>query len=232
MDLEKPFLLIPDLQIPFEHYKALNFCRTLKDHYRIPDSNILCLGDEVDNLSGGMYPKSPDGDHTPKGEIREAQMKIREWAGVFPEMKVCTSNHGMRWIKKASAAEIPSQMLKAYQDVLKIPEKWKYADSWTIPTKHPFKIIHGMEYSGKTPYRVAAELSPISIAFGHLHSSAGICRVITNEKDIWSMNCGSLIDKESYAFAYGKYHKFHACNGASIVFNKGTTPVLIPLDSF
>src|ERR1700745_1823649 len=100
------YLVISDTQLPFEHERALSFCAYLRRHYSIPDENILHVGDEVDNLHGGLYPKDPDGHHSPTGEITAAKEKIKEWAATFPKMKIAISNHGMRWVKKASAAEI------------------------------------------------------------------------------------------------------------------------------
>lgn len=232
MDLSKPFLIISDLQIPFEHEKALKFCSYLRDHYSIPNANILNVGDEVDNLAGGLYPKDPDAIHSARGELREAKLKIQEWSLAFPQMKVCISNHGMRWIKKAAAAEIPEQMMRAYQDVLEIPVNWSYAYKWHIPTKHPFQIIHGMELSGKTPYRQAAEMFTISTAFGHLHSSAGVSYVETLQGMRWGFNTGCLIDREAYAFKYAKGHRYMANCGVGVIFNEGLTPLWIPIEAF
>lgn len=223
------YLVIPDLQLPFENEKALSFCAYLKRHYQIDDDHVLNVGDECDQLHGGMYPKDPDGHYTPNSEIKAAREKITEWANIFPVMKVATSNHGMRWAKKASAAEIPSQMLRAYQQVLGIPETWRYQDAWTFKEKHSFMMNHGMDLGGKTPYRVAAEISGISRVFGHLHSSAGICHVKTLDKNVWGFNVGCLIDPEAYAFKYGKDSKFKPNLGAGMIFNEGSTPVWIPL---
>ncbi len=223
-------MVISDLQFPFEHEKALSFCAYIKKHYGIPDENILNVGDEVDNLHGGLYPKDPNGHHTPKGELKAAKESIRRWAEVFPQMYVCISNHGNRWIKKAAACEIPEELMRAYQDVLEIPVSWKYAYKWTIPTKHPFQILHGMELSGKTPYRQAADLFNISTAFGHLHSSAGIAHVETLDKKVWAMNTGCLIDRDAYAFKYAKGHRYMANLGVGLVFNEGSTPFWLPLD--
>lgn len=228
--LSGSYLVIPDLQIPFEDNGAFAFVSYVKRHYSIPNENVLCVGDEVDQLNGGMYPRDPDGQFTATGEIRETKYKLEQWIAEFPIMRVCVSNHGMRWIRKASAAEIPSMMIRAYQDVLGIPETWRYADKWLINTRHPFVMTHGMEWGGKTPYRQAAETETISQVFGHLHSSAGICHVRTATKNVWGFNVGSLIDREAYAFKYGKYNKFKANNGVGVIANDGRMPIWIPFD--
>lgn len=225
---DRPFLIIPDLQIPMEAEHALKFCLYLKRHYQVPDENVLCVGDEVDQFHGSLYPKEGNEELTAKGELKAAKEKIKEWASYLPLMKIATSNHGMRWLKKAAAVQIPSVLMRTYHEVLGMPEGWQIRDSWTIQTQKPFLLKHGLDCSGKTPYRGSAELSPISTVFGHLHSSAGICYVNTAEKSVFSMNVGCLIDVESFAFRYSKWSKFKPCLGAGIVANGGTMPIWVP----
>ena len=217
-----------DLQIPFEHPRALEFCKYLYRHFKCTE--VLCVGDEVDNLHGGLYPKDPDALHSPIGELKAAREKLSEWFKTFPHVRVAISNHGNRWIKKASMAEIPSQLLRTYQEVLGIPETWRYADQWLIKEKHPFLMNHGMDLGGKTPYRQAAELSTVSRLFGHLHTSAGIAYVRTIEKFVWGFNVGCLIDRKAYAFKYASNQKFEATCGAGVILNEGALPIWIPID--
>ncbi len=225
------YLIISDLQIPFENQNALKFCIYLKKHFKIPDSNVFNVGDEVDELHGGMYPKDPDGHHTATSEIKLARERFREWSVYFPKKKLAVSNHGMRWAKKAALAEIPSQMIRAYQEVLEAPPGWQWADQWMVKaSKKPFIVKHGLDCSGKTPYRNAAEIGTTSVAFGHLHSTAGLCHVKTNDKNIWAMNVGCLIDPEAYAFHYEKNNKFHPNLGAGVVLDGGMIPIWLPLE--
>jgi hypothetical protein len=62
--------------------------------------------------------------------------------------------------EKAAGAEIPSQVLRSYEEIFQMPAGWKWKDRWIFNVKHPFALDHGMDLGGKTPYRVAAELSP------------------------------------------------------------------------
>lgn len=224
------YLVISDLQIPFEASRSLEFSKYCKRHFSVPDENVLCVGDEVDQLFGGMYRKDPDGTHTANSEIRESKEKIREWACAFPNMRIANSNHGNRWKRKAFESEIPSTMMRRYQEVLEIPEGWRYADRWTIQTDHPFMMKHGMDLGGKTPYRLAAEMGSISVLFGHLHSSAGIAYVATSDKKIWAMNTGCLIDIESYVFAYNRDDRWKPTLGLGVVLNKGRMPIWVPYE--
>ena len=227
---DTPYLIQSDLQAVYHNKKALEFCVYLKRHYKIPDDHIINIGDELDLTHGGMYPKSPESEHTPNGEIKAAQLWVKEWASYFPKMMVCISNHGLRWARKATAAEIPAQCLRAYQDIFNIPRGWVYKEEWNINTKHPFRAIHGMGYSGQNGHRMAALDSGKSTVIGHLHSHAGIVYLKTQNQDLWAMNSGCMIDSESYAFSYGKYNRFKPCLGTSIVFNDGKLPIWVPLE--
>ena len=234
MDASRPILVIPDIQEPFSHDRALDFCRYLKRHFNVPDENVLNVGDETDAYWGGSWPKSPDVDHTPRGEIRAARERIRQWADVFPKMDVAISNHGLRWMKKASGAEIPSEVIRSYQEIFAIPAGWRYKEEWRYESlKHPFRMIHGMGYSGMNGHINAAKDSGISTVIGHLHSFGGVNRIHTmGGKEIWAMNAGCLIDVDAYAFEYGKYSRAKPTLGAGVIFSQGSTPIWYPLSTY
>lgn len=223
------YLIISDLQIPFEAEKSLEFCLYLKSWFKIPDENIYNVGDEVDQYFGGLWEKDPDAWHTPNSEIADAKRRLKAWYKAFPLMKIATSNHGMRWAKKARAAQIPSQMLRTYQEVLEAPAGWQWKDVWKVQApKHSFLVKHGMEYGGMYAYRNAPFIEGMSVAFGHLHAHAGIARINTDGLNVWGMNTGSLIRVDDYAFQYGKYNRFKPTLSAGVVIQGGLTPLLMP----
>lgn len=231
------FLIISDLQIPFEHPSALYFCKKLKKYFKVSDENVINIGDEVDQYFGSLWEQDPDAIHSSVLEIEESKEKLRQWIDAFPYMKVCISNHGMRWARKASAAKIPSVMVKHYQEVLGIPETWQYKLEHKFNTRHPFRVIHGMGYSGEKGHINAALDSGMSTAIGHLasfggvmHLRRGISEGYNAANKIWAMNTGCLIDTESYAFHYGKDHRSKPTLGCGLVLNSGTTPLFIPID--
>lgn len=231
IDPTKPILVISDLQIPYEHKDALKLCYYLKRNHKIPDCNVLCVGDEVDQLHGSNYPKDPNVPMSPTSEIGMARRKIKEWAEHFPLMKIAVSNHGLRWIRKASMAEIPDIMIRRYQEVMHMPEGWAFKEEWKFENlKYPFRMIHGMGYSGKDGHRNAALDAGISTIIGHLHSFAAVDFIEMNgHKPLWACNTGCLIDRESYAFKYEKYNRTKPVLGATIIFHKGKMPVFYPL---
>lgn len=228
---DKPILLISDLQIPFEHEKALRFCTYLKKHYSIPDDNCLNVGDELDAYHGGQWPKDPNGNFSAVGELAQAKETLKKWYSAFPKMKLAISNHGLRWVRKATAAEIPSQMMRSYEEIIQAPDTWVWKQKWVFDKiKHPFAMVHGMGYSGKDGHRNAAIDNGMSTAIGHLHSHAAIDYIKTDSQKFWAFNTGCLIDADAYAFSYGKESRFKPCIGAGIIFNKGSTPMWVPLE--
>ena len=236
------FLFISDLQIPFHHPRALEFILYLVRHYRIPInstkfySQIMCLGDEVDQYFGSLYKQSINASHTCNDEFDAAIDELKRWTSAFPRMLINTSNHGQRWAKKAEEGNVHERMMKTYQNVLQIPDGWKYQLEWRVKTKHPFRTIHGMGYSGQNGHINAAKDAGISSVIGHLthlgcqHIRTGITNGYKPAQKIWGMCVSCLIDHKTYAFNYSKDSRNKAALGTGLVFNSGTTPVVIPFD--
>lgn len=231
MDARKPILVISDLQIPFENKRALAFCKELRKEYRIPQENILNVGDEIDNFHGSAYPKDPDADLSIVNEFELARERIRQWSSAFPQMKVCISNHGIRWLKKAIDAQIPTHILRAYSEIFQIPPGWQYRDEWRFSSlKYPFRMLHGMGYSGQRGAVNATLDGQISTIIGHLHSHAGINWIQTSGgARMWAANTGCLIDVEAFAFKYEKYNRMKPQLGATVIIDEGKTPIFHPL---
>lgn len=225
------YLFISDLQIPFHALQALDFCLKIKQDFQIENENCYCVGDEVDQYFGSLYKKCVDGHYTANQEIEASRIELKRWYRAFPQLKIANSNHGMRWAKKAVDAEIPSQMIRAYQEILGAPKAWQWADTWLIEApKQRIKMLHGMGYGGNFAYRTAPLDQGISTVFGHLHASAGIAHIVTSGQKLWGMNCGCLIDVNAYAFHYGRDNRFKPWLGCGVVVDGGLTPMLIPYE--
>jgi hypothetical protein len=223
------YLVISDLQIPFEAKGALRFCIDLKKEFNIPDENCLCVGDEVDQYFGSLYLHDPDATLSPASEVNQSIKRLKEWYAAFPKMLLAESNHGQRWAKKAAFAGIPSVMMRKYQEVLEAPASWHWAHKWLVKaSRQHFLMMHGMGYSGMYAYRQMAMNNGISTVHGHLHSGAGIAHIRTEGQSLWGANAGCLIDVQSYAFHYNKDNKFKPDLGCIVVLNGGTTPIWVP----
>jgi hypothetical protein len=222
------WLILPDLQIPFEADGSLEFCRKIKKEFGIPDENVLNVGDEVDQYFGSLYKKNPDSPFSAAGELELSIKKLKDWYKAFPKMKLAVSNHGMRWAKRAVEAEIPSQMIRAYQEIIEAPNGWVWKQEWLIKCEWPFRMIHGMGYSGQTGARNAAIDAGMSTVMGHLHAHAGISYIKTSKDFMWGFNVGCLIDNDAFAFEYNRQDRNKPIRGCGVVMESGKTPVFFP----
>ena len=225
-------LFISDLQIPFEAINALKFCKAVAKDFGIKPENCYNVGDEIDQYFGSQYGKSVNGNLSALSELEITKEKMLAWYLAFPQMKLAVSNHGLRWARKAFAAEIPSQMIIPYQKIINAPKAWRWQESWDIPSKHPMRMIHGMGYSGQVGHRNAAIDAGKSVVMGHLHANAGISYVRTETQSTWGMNTGCLIDPKALAFEYGKYNRNKPVLGIGVVVDDGLTPIFVPYERF
>jgi hypothetical protein len=205
----------------------------VQKEFNVPKHNILCVGDELDMYFGSHYPRDPDARMSAMDEIDASIRILKEWYAKFPNMHLCTSNHGMRWIKKALAAEIPSQLLKGYREIIDAPDTWQWKDEWIFKAKNKtFRMIHGSEYSGQMGARNAALDSKLSTLIGHIHSFGGVSHVRTNGygEQLWAMNTGCLIDVKQFAFQYSRANRNQPTLGCGVVLDGGKTPLFVPLE--
>ncbi len=188
------------------------------------------MGDELDLYFGGLWKKSIDATHTAKQELSESLDELRRWYEAFPYLKLATSNHGLRWLRKAAEADILEELIIPYKQMIKAPSTWHWADSWDIKCKYPIRMIHGHQgYSGKDGHRNAVIDHKRNMVIGHIHSHAGTSFVDTGDGIKWGMNVGSLINRDTYAFNYSKYHRHKAVLSCGVVIDGGKTPIVIPL---
>lgn len=223
-------LVIPDLQIPFEHPGALKFCRYLKRHYKIRRTNVYNVGDEVDQYWAGQWPKSIEAEHTATQEFEESLDRLRAWYDEFPQMKIATSNHQMRWQRKALASDIPKFILKTHKELMDAPEGWHWQKNILVPGKHAYRIEHGDDFGGKQPHVSAALDHGISTVVGHHHTLAEVTHFRTAGRMLWAAAAGCLIDEKAYAFHYAAKFRRKPQLGALIVIDEGRLPIWIPMD--
>jgi hypothetical protein len=214
-------LAIPDLQAPFVHRDFLEFIQTVAQTER-PDV-VVNLGDEVDYHCLSDYDHDPDG-LSPGDELKSAIVELKKWYKAFPNVHVCVSNHGQRPYRRAFKAGIPRRMLRDYAEFLEAPSGWAWADSWEFDG-----VIyeHGEGQSGRAGALKAAEGNMQSTVIGHLHSWAGIQYSANAKHLIFGFNVGCGIDKDAYAFAYGKVFKAKPILGCGII--EDGIPRFIPM---
>jgi len=226
------YLIISDLQIPFEHERALTFCRNLAIEYNVPPENIYNVGDEVDFHAFSRWPIDADATYTPVGELAACRERLAAWYGYFPEMKLCLSNHGQRILKKAAGIQLPSQLLRTHAEILAAPPTWRWANTWQVKaSRHPFQVVHGHEGGQSvTAQRTRSLLVGRSTVWGHMHASPGVHPAQTSGQAVWGCCAGSLIDRDAYAFHYNKGDTFRPWVGCAVIKDGGRVPILEPLE--
>lgn len=204
-------IAIPDLHTPYHHKDAFEFIGAAKDKYK--PSKALCLGDEADQHAMSQYHSDPD-NHSAGRELELAKSYLAELAKLFPVLKICHSNHGDRYIKKATRAGLPRAMLKRFTDVYESPIGWQWGEKWEIDG---VVYEHGEGVSGPDAARRKAMYNHKPTVIGHIHAHAGIQYLNNGESQIWGMNTGCLIDFQSYSFRYAKHYPFKPVLGLGII---------------
>jgi len=221
---EDVILMVPDLHIPYEHPDALEFIKAVKKSYT--PNLVINLGDMLDFHAISFHDNDPDllsaGD-----ELELSVKKIAEWEKVIPEQYIVGSNHGDLPLRKFLANGIPKDLIKSYNDIYEVGEKWKFVDDLTIETESihlpDLYVAHGIR---KNALQVAQQRGQRFIC-GHFHEDFSIKYAGNPNSLIWAVMSGCLIDKKSRAFAYNKLNLNRPLLGCTVVLYG--VPMLIPM---
>lgn len=218
---QETVLVIPDLQIPFEHKDAFAFINGVADV--VAPTRIVCIGDEVDQLALSRYDTDPDAEGAGP-ELRRAIRHLKKWYDRFPEVQVAISNHTGRVQKAAFKAGIPEAYMRPVEEWMQAPEGWTWEDNFTIDG---VRYEHGDAQGGMYAARNIAIRNRQSTVIGHHHSHGGVYYVANDQEMIFGMNVGCLIDSDSMAFKYARMAAFKPTLGCGVVI-KGV-PYFIPM---
>lgn len=214
-------LAIGDLHTPFEHPDTLPFLRWIRAKYQ--PNIIVCLGDEMDAHALSDYDKDPDG-FSAGHELQRAIEHLKEFYEEFPKVLICTSNHTARPFRKAYKVGLPKALFRSYREFLRAPKGWFWEDRFEIDG-----VIyqHGDPFTGKDAAIKCAQSNMQSTVIGHVHSFAGIQYNANPKCLFYGFNVGCLIDKDAYAFAYGKSMPNKPIIGVGVIV-KGL-PLFVPM---
>lgn len=212
-------LAIPDLHCPFHHIDALDFLKAVKSKFH--PSTTVCLGDEIDAHALSRYPKDPNGMNAGE-EMHKSREALYPFYREFPEVLVCESNHTVRGHKKAFEHGIPSTFLRRIEEILNVPDGWRYANKHEVDG---VVYIHGdAGKSGQYAHVNYMKAFKRPVVIGHIHSYAGV----NYEGSLFGMNAGCLIDAEAYCFKYAKNMPIPVSLGCGIIIG-GTEAYFIPM---
>lgn len=214
-------LVIADTQAPFIHQDYLRFLKAVQKKFKT--TITVHVGDLIDHHALGDWDHDPDG-FSAGDELKEAIKKLQPYYKAFPNMKVCKGNHDERIFRRAMKYGIPRAYLREYREFLLAPKGWKWQDRVEIDN-----VIykHGLGYSGVNGAINAAKDELKSCVIGHLHADAGVLFWANSQVLLFGMNVGSGIDKDSYAFEYGKHMRKKPILSCGVVVDGN--PVLVTM---
>ena len=192
-------LAIGDLHAPFMHPDAVEFLKCAKEELK--PNRIVFLGDETDQHALSQYQADPDG-YSAGVEGQKAKEQLAPLYTMFPDARICESNHTERVYKKAFRAGIPSMYLRSYAEFLESPVGWQWQHKFVYDG---VTYEHGEGVSGKTAAEKKMMANMGKTVIGHIHAHAGTYYFNNGVEQIWGMNAGCLIDSTQYAFKYAKH---------------------------
>lgn len=183
------WIFIGDLHEPFADPRYFEFIKRLVKKYGI--TKAVFVGDEIDMHFSSYHETNPDGLGA-RDELRAAKEALKKWYDLFPEAVVCEGNHSTLAYRKATSAGLASDWLRSPNEVLGVPN-WRYMTEFET---NRFVVGHGDD--GKNMQKKIMTWGKSYIQ-GHFHSESGV-KYIT--EDIFAMQVGCGVDKNSYAFRY------------------------------
>lgn len=194
----KSVLVISDTQFPYHHADTFLFLEAIAA--KINPDLVVHIGDEVDLHGISFHKKSPELEG-PWKELELSRTQCWVLQNLFPKMTLLESNHGSLLYRRAQDAGIPNEMVKSYNDVLKVGKGWRWVSDLLIQTPAgPVYFEHGQK---ETALRVRNRFG-ISTVQGHRHQESYIDTRKTPMGVFFAMQVGCLINDKSYAFAYNK----------------------------
>jgi len=221
----KTVLVIPDTHAPFEHPDAIKFLQAVKQKYLDEDSIITHLGDEIDSHCISFHDSDPDIGLSPSSELEKAIESMHLLQELFPNIKLCTSNHGSLFFRRQKSAGLPIHIIKSYQDILGTP-LWEWFDEILLETKMgDIYLCHGKT---SAPGKLMKEQGTYGAIQGHFHGRYQINWYASSIRERFDAFSGCLIDQKSLAFSYGKNHLPKPILGCMLITKMGY-PKLIPM---
>lgn len=214
-------LVIPDLHIPFEHKRALDFCCRVRDKFKC--DTYVQEGDLFDQYSMSRYPKDPDAMNA-KDEFNLSKTRVSRWIKEFPKMVITTGNHCVRILKRIRDAGIPPSMLvKTFNTLWGLPDSWKFINRYVVDG---VTYIHGAK-SGEYAHANTARDERSNIVIAHTHSTGGVHWTANYKSAMFGMNVGCLIDETTYAFFYANEMTRRPVLGCGVIIDG--FPTFIPM---
>jgi len=213
-------LIAGDLHFPFHRKGYLEFLKKVYKEYNC--DYVVQIGDFLDQYCFTRYVRNPDALGA-KQEFEVAREEAQKFFKAFPEGYITLGNHDARLAKRMAEVGIPEWVLKAYAEMIGMPDEWGLGGEVYIDD---VRYFHGEGLSGNT--ELAVRKVGHSVVYGHTHKGSLSFKAM--KKDLlFAMNVGCLIDQNTYAFEYAKHALEKSFIGCGVVID-GKQPILIPMN--
>ncbi|MGL6100260.1 MAG: metallophosphoesterase [Fusobacteriaceae bacterium] len=206
VELGKKVLVIGDVHAPFNKDGYREFCQKMYKKHKC--NTVVFIGDIMDNHYSSFHDTDPDG-MSANEELQKAVKEISLFYKAFPEAYVTVGNHDKLGDRVAFKAGLSNRWIKTLGEMLNTPN-WKYVDSVTIGD---FMFNHGT--GRKASARCKEDF--VSVVQGHYHSESYVEHYVgSNGERKMAVQVGCGIERDEFAFAYGKHFKTPHINVAII----------------
>lgn len=208
-----PALVFSDPHAPFDMPNFPYFLKDTATKYDV--KSVICLGDLVDMHAISRHGAEPCalGAYS---ELDLARQRVKLYATLFPKCRRIKGNHDERVERQAAAVGIGKAFLRDIDDVLELPEGWAQVEDETIIDGVLY--AHGLGWTGRNGAINKAIFEGVSACIGHSHAYGGVQYATNKTKTIFGLNVGCGVNRDAYAFAYGKYAKYRETLGCGIVY--------------
>ncbi len=207
-------LVIPDLHLPFELDGALEFCRNQQERFNC--GTVVFIGDIIDNHAQSFHDTDTEGLSIVE-ELNLAIEKLQDWYQVFPQATITLGNHDRIVARKLFSVGISKRWMRPLGEVLNTPN-WNYVEEFI---HNDVLYVHG---EGGTALK-KAQNEMISTVQGHSHTEGYVQLLPGIGGNRFAMQVGTLINFDSYAFAYAQRGKRPVLSCGVVLNNH---PILIP----
>jgi hypothetical protein len=218
----RPTIIISDLHAPHAHPDALAFLCAVRDKYKTKQA--ICVGDEADGHAISFHTPNPDL-RSPGDELEAAKKYLATVRAEFPKLRLCESNHGSLYYRRAIEHGLPRAVLRTYEEIYNA-KGWSWHDEIIEYVGDRIPVVFRHQFGSNTR-NALARAGGTCIVQGHYHSSADCVWYNSPRGRMFGLTVGCLVDSSSLAFAYNRLDLARPILGCGVVVDG--LPIFVPM---